>query len=87
MVAACFCFVFLVWAYGHNAGMAASLRRCGGLFDVARALVFLLCQLSRTYAPTVTDYRANCHILPQAQYTVSRRVSACGGTTHPYQNK
>ena len=61
MVAACFCFVFLVWAYGHNAGMAASLRRCGRLLDAARALVHLLCQLSRTIAPTVTDYRANCH--------------------------
>ena len=61
MVAACFCFVFLVWAYGHNAGMTASLRRCGGLFDAVRALVHLLCQLSRTIAPTVTDYCANCH--------------------------
>ena len=41
--------------------MTASLRRCGGLFDAVRALVHLLCQLSQTIAPTVTDYRANCH--------------------------
>ena len=41
--------------------MTASLRRCGGLFDAVRALVHLLCQLSRTIVPTVTDYRANCH--------------------------
>ena len=26
-----------------------------------RALVHLLCQLSRTIVPTATDYRANCH--------------------------
>ena len=51
-----FLLCFSCLAYGHNASMTASLRRCGGLLDAARALVHLLCQLSRTIVPTATDH-------------------------------